>query len=307
MQVRTLAPASLALLLTASLSSLAATAAEPAELPLWPSPAPTAAGIAGDAAEDRPRLILHRAESTQPTAAVVVLPGGGYGSLAAGHEGTEIAQWLNSMGVTAAICMYRHRNTGAGYGYPYPLRDAQRAIALVRHHAAEWNIDPERVGIIGFSAGGHLASSVATATAAEEAAVKNLADDAVSRQNSRPDFAILGYPVIAFGQPFTHVGSQQNLLGPDVTPARLAEMSTQNRVTENTPPTFLFHTTADTAVPPQNSLVFYQALVEKGVPAELHIFEQGPHGVGLAKNIPATSRWPELCRAWLESHGVVEK
>lgn len=307
MQVRALVPASLALLLTASLSGRAATGADPEQLPLWPTPAPAAAGIAGDAAEDHPQLILHRAESAEPTAAVVVLPGGGYGSLAAGHEGTEIAQWLSSMGVTAAICMYRHRNTGAGYGYPYPLRDAQRAIALVRHHAADWNVDPQRVGVIGFSAGGHLASTIATATTAEEEAIRDLAGDAVSRQSNRPNFAILGYPVIAFGQPFTHVGSQRNLLGEGATPQRLAEMSTQNRVTENTPPTFLFHTTADTAVPPQNSLVFYRALVEKGVPAELHIFAQGPHGVGLAKNIPGTSRWPELCQAWLQSHGVMEK
>lgn len=295
-----------------SLSRGVASAAEPERMPLWPDTAggePGAPGAVGNAPGDRPELIVYRAPkaagatAASPTAAVVIVPGGGYGHLASGHEGTAIAEWFNSMGVTAGICMYRHRNSGSGYGHPHPLLDAHRAVRLMRAHAGEWGVDPERVGIIGFSAGGHLAASVSTTKGIESDA----AEDAVDRQSSRPDFAILCYPVIALGRDYTHLGSQRNLLGNDADAELLTSLSPDNRVTAETPPTFLFHTTADTGVSPKNSLVYYQALLEKGVPAELHIFENGKHGVGLATEIEGTQAWPELCKAWLKGHGIVAK
>ncbi|WP_164100476.1 alpha/beta hydrolase [Candidatus Laterigemmans baculatus] len=291
-----------------------AAAAEPVRMPLWPDQAPGqsgAPGARGTEAGDRPELVLYRASRSKadglraaaPTAAVVIIPGGGYGHLASDHEGTQIAEWFNSMGVTAGICMYRHRRSGAGYGHPTPLLDAQRAVRTMRAHAADWGIDPDRVGIIGFSAGGHLASSVSTTKGIES----DTAEAPIDRHSSRPDFAILCYPVISFGQDHTHVGSQRNLLGEEATAEQLAELSTENRVTADTPPTFLFHTTADKVVPVKNSLVYYQALVDHGVPAELHVFEHGQHGVGLAAGIEGTGAWPELCKTWLQGHGFVAK
>ncbi len=286
----------LRVLLTFSLLASAA-AQEPATIPLWRDGAP---GALGTAAKDRPAVIVHRApKGAAPTPAIVICPGGGYGHLAMGHEGRDIAAWLGTLGITGVVLDYRHR--GKGYGHPAPLLDAQRAIRLVRHHAAEWDVDAGKVGVIGFSAGGHLASSVCVHH--DEGDPR--ATDPIDRRSCRPDFAVLCYPVIAFGREFTHRGSQRNLLGADADAALVAEMSSERQVRADTPPTFLWHTTADRVVPPRNSVDYYLALVEHGVPCELHCFEQGRHGVGLAEGL-AAGRWPELCARWLVTRGVLD-
>jgi acetyl esterase/lipase len=229
----------------------------------------------------------------------VICPGGGYGGLAMDHEGHQIGRWLNDNGIAGFICDYRHR--GKGYGHPAPLQDAQRAIRTVRSRAKEFGVDPGKIGILGFSAGGHLTSSALTHFDAGKAD----ADDEIERVSCRPDFGVLCYPVIAFDQPFTHKGSQNNLLGKDASAELIASMSSEKQVTDQTPPCFLWHTTEDTGVPPLNSVVFYSALIAHKVPAELHIFEKGRHGVGLAKDIPGTDGWPAACIAWLKGRGVV--
>jgi len=276
-------------------------AAEPVEMTLWQSDAPHSAG---QEVGDQPRLHLYRTDSDKPAAAIVILPGGGYGHLAADHEGSQIAKFFNEQGMTAAVCFYRHRgqgNSGKGYGHPVPMLDAQRAVRMVRANAKQWNVDPGKVGIIGFSAGGHLASTVSTQSDAGDAN----AEDWVDRVSSRPDFAILGYPVISLGQPHTHKGSQRNLLGENPAPELLQSLSNEKAVTAETPPTFLFHTAEDKAVPAENSLVYISALIRAGVPAELHLFETGRHGIGLGADQPGAKKWPELCVTWLKNRGVI--
>jgi acetyl esterase/lipase len=268
---------------------------EPQRIMLWQGDPPQAGGRE---AADQPHLMLYRVAETDPTAAVVILPGGGYGHLALGHEGEEIAAYFNQLGITAAICIYRHRgagNAGSGYGHPVPLLDASRA-------ALDWNIDPERIGIIGFSAGGHLASTVSTHFDLGQRA----SPDPVERVSSRPDFAILAYPVISLDQPHTHRGSQRNLLGEHPDEQLLHSLSTENSVTDQTPPSFLFHTAEDQAVPAENSLKYFSALLRHGVPAELHVFQSGRHGIGLAGQHGDASAWPQLCAQWLKSHRVIQ-
>jgi acetyl esterase/lipase len=270
-------------------------AAEPKSELLWPQGAP---GALGDDAEDKPTLIVYLPEKPND-AAIVICPGGGYGGLAMDHEGHQIGRWLNENGIAGFICDYRHR--GKGYGHPAPLQDAQRAIRTVRARAREFGADPTKVGILGFSAGGHLTSSALTHFDAGKAD----AEDPIERASCRPDFGVLCYPVIALDQPFTHKGSQTNLLGKDASPELIASMSSEKQVTDQTPPCFLWHTTEDKAVPPENSVVFYSALIAHKVPAELHIFEKGRHGVGLGQDIPGTDAWPAACIAWLKGRGVV--
>ncbi len=272
-------------------------AAEPSVHLLWPEGAP---GALGEADKDKPRLLVYLPEKEKANgSAIVICPGGGYGGLAMGHEGHEIAAWANSLGTAGLILDYRHR--GKGYGHPAPLLDAQRALRMARHNSDTWGIDPARLGIMGFSAGGHLASSAGTHFDAGKADAK----DPVDRHSCRPDFLILCYAVIAFDEPYTHRGSQRNLLGADADKELVRSMSSEKQVTEKTPPAFLWHTTEDTGVPPQNSLYFYLAMKKAGVPAELHIFEKGRHGVGLARNIPGTSAWPARCVDWLRVRGVL--
>lgn len=276
-------------------------AAEPVEITLWQSDAPHSAG---QEAGDQPRLHLYRVDSDKPAPAIVILPGGGYGHLAADHEGSQIAKFFNDHGMTAAVCFYRHRgqgNSGKGYGHPIPLLDAQRAVRMVRANAKQWNVDPQKVGIIGFSAGGHLASTVSTHFDSGD----SKADDSVNRVSSRPDFAILGYPVISLGEPHTHKGSQRNLLGENPDPELVRSLSNEKAVTAQTPPTFLFHTAEDKGVPAENSLVYISALIRAGVPAELHLFETGRHGIGLGADQPGAKKWPELCVTWLQNRGVI--
>jgi len=292
---------SLSMMATVALSLLSSSqlfGAEPKSLslPLWQNGAP---GANGTEAKDIPMAIVRLPESDSPTGALIICPGGGYGGLAMGHEGTEMAEWANQMGLAAIICDYRHR--GKGYGHPAPLQDAQRTIRTVRAKAKEWNIDAKRVGILGFSAGGHLVSTVLTRFDSGNP----MSDDAIERESSRPDYGILAYPVILFGQPGTHKGSERNLLGDSPDPKLLASFQSDMNVTKETPPTFLFHTIEDNAVPPQNSVAFYAAMIQKGVPGELHIFEKGQHGVGLARKIPGTSDWSNVCRRWLEAKQFV--
>ncbi len=278
-----------------------AVGAEPKVELLWPGGAP---GAKGETDGDKPTLTIYLPAPEKATgAAVVICPGGGYGALALDHEGHQVARWLNSFGVAGFIVKYRHRNSGAGYGHPAPLQDAQRAIRTVRSRASRWGVDPNRIGILGFSAGGHLASSAATHF--NESFCE--ARDEIDRASCRPDFAVLVYPVIAFGEPFTHTGSQRNLLGPDPDKSLVEKMSNEKRVTPQTPPTFLLHTWEDKGVPAENSISFYLALRRAGVPAEMHIFLKGPHGFGLGHNRGAVSAWPKLCEKWMEESGFLRR
>jgi acetyl esterase/lipase len=260
---------------------------------LWPNGAP---GALGTAPEDQPSLTPFPAKSPNGTA-VIVCPGGSYTHLAMDHEGVQVAKWLNSLGVSAFVLQYR---LGPKYHHPAMIHDAQRALRTVRSRAAALHIQPDRIGIMGFSAGGHLASTAATHF---DAGDPN-APDPIDRAGSRPDFAILAYPVISFGE-FAHVGSRNNLLGNPADPALVAELSNDQRVTPQTPPTFLFHTTTDSTVPVENSVRFYMALRKAGVPAELHIFENGPHGVGLASTDATLSAWSGLLANWLRDRGLL--
>jgi acetyl esterase/lipase len=274
-------------------------AAEPVEMLLWPEGAP---GALGEEPKDKPKFIAYLPEADKATgAAVVICPGGGYGGLAMDHEGHQIGRWLNSFGVAGFIVDYRHR--GKGYGHPAPLQDAQRAIRTVRSRAKEWNVKPDRIGILGFSAGGHLASTAATHFDDGSADAK----DTIDKAGCRPDFAILCYPVIAFGETFTHTGSQRNLIGDGAAPELVKLLSNEKQVTDKTPPTFLWHTTEDTGVLPDNSAQFYLACVRNKVPAELHIYEKGRHGVGLGKGIAGTENWPTACQTWMEARGLLAK
>ncbi len=263
---------------------------EPTALLLWPQGAP---GALGDTEKDQPSLTPWLAK-TPNGQSVVVCPGGGYGALAMDHEGKQIAQWLNSQGISAFVLKYR---LGPKYRHPVMLHDVQRAIRTVRAKATDWKVDGKRIGVWGFSAGGHLAATAATHFDAGNPSNQ----DSIERMGSRPDFAILAYPVMTFTQEeFVHKGSRKNLLG-ETPDSRLVELlSNEKQVTKDTPPTFLFHTNEDTGVPPENSVLFYLALRRAGVPAELHIYEKGPHGVGLAWSDLALSSWPARLADWLK-------
>lgn len=266
---------------------------------LWPAGAP---GAKGDSDNDKPTLAISLPPAETATgAAVVVCPGGGYGGLAMGYEGIDIGTWLNQHGVAAFVLKYRHK--GSGYAHPAPLSDAQRAIRTIRARAAEFHVNPQRIGILGFSAGGHLASSAGT----HFDAGKTEADDPIERAACRPDFLILCYPVISFTAPCTHKGSKKNLLGENPDPKLVESLSNELQVTPETPPAFLWHTDADSGVPAENSVLFYLALRKAKVPAELHVFEKGKHGLGLAAGVPAVSSWPDRAIDWMRGRGLLEK
>lgn len=266
-------------------------------VPLWAGEAP---GALGTEDRDRPTLTIFLPGRDAAPTGVIVCPGGGYGALADNHEGRQVANWLNSMGVAAFVLKYR---LGPRYHHPVELGDAQRAIRMVRSRAKEFGIAVDRVGIMGFSAGGHLASSASTHFDDGKAD----ASDVIDRQSSRPDFTILGYPVISFTTPYTHAGSLKNLLGDNPDTKLVESLSSELQVTPRTPPTFLFHTDGDTGVPSENSVLYYLALRRNKVPAEMHIFEKGPHGVGLAMRDPALSLWPPLLANWLRGRGLLSK
>ncbi len=266
-------------------------------LRLWPGAAP---GAQGNAETDTPQMTAYLPRSTTADmTAVIVLPGGGYRALSMNSEGRQVANYLNSMGIAAFVLQYR---LGPRYHHPVELDDAQRAIRMVRSHASEWHIAPNRIGVMGFSAGGHLA---ATASTRFDSGKPN-ASDGVDRVSSRPDFSVLCYPVISLTESWTHQGSRLNLLGENPAPELAKMMSMENAVTAQTPPTFIFQTNADTTVPAENSVYYYLALRKAGVSAEMHVFENGPHGVGLAMYDPALSEWPKLLVNWLRAHGFIK-
>jgi acetyl esterase/lipase len=268
----------------------------PDVIALWPESAP---GALGAAEEDTPSLTIYLPAADQANgAAVVICPGGGYRHLAVDHEGHEVARWLNSLGVAAFIVQYR---LGPKYRHPAPLQDAQRAIRTVRARATEWGVDRSRIGILGFSAGGHLATTAGTHFDAGD----SMATDLVERNDSRPDFLIAVYPVISLVSDHRHHGSRVNLVGEDAPAELVALLSNELQVTAATPPTFLVHTSDDASVPVENSLLFYQALRDAGVPAEMHIFETGRHGFGLAPENPVLREWPSLCERWLRARGIM--
>lgn len=290
---------SVAMLLIASWLAAGAAAGPPVEL-LWPDGAP---GAKGTADGDKPSLTIYLPTKEKATgAAIVICPGGGYGHLAMDHEGHQIGRWLNSFGVAGFILKYRHRNSGAGYGHPAPLQDAQRAVRTVRSKASQWDVDPDRIGVLGFSAGGHLASSALTHFNDK---VYEPRDD-LDRVSGRPDFGVLVYPVISLVEPYTHKGSGRNLLGADPGRTLVVKMSNEKQVTAETPPTFLIHTWEDQAVPAENSIYFYLALREAKVPAEMHVFRKGRHGFGLGQNHGAVSAWPGLCETWMDVSGFLK-
>lgn len=271
-------------------------AAEPEKVPLWPEGAP---GARGTSDTDQPYLLCWPAPSEKANgAAFVVCPGGGYGGLAADHEGTQVARWLNGLGVSAYVLHYRLGTHG--YHYPIQLLDVQRAVRWVRFHAAAHQRDPQRIGIIGFSAGGHLTSMAATLFDEKPA---GMTGDAIDQVSARPDVAVPVYPVISMSDATAHQGSRKNLLGPDHTDEQARWVSTQFRVTASTPPIFLFQTHQDSVVPAENAVAFYLACRQHGVPAELHVYEPGPHGVGLSQGDPLLGTWPGHLRDWLRNRG----
>ena len=290
------------LLLTPLLPLLLATTvlhAEPEKIALWPEGAP---GAKGQSDKDQPFVDLWLPPKEKANgSAMVVLPGGGYGGLALDHEGKQIAEFFNALGAVVFVTHYRLGTSG--YHHPIELNDAKRAIRLMRSSATKYQIDPARIGVMGFSAGGHLASTTATMFDEGDPA----ATDPVDRVSSRPDLAILCYPVISMSDDFMHRGSRKNLLGPNDTDALGKEMTTYLRVTDKTPPTFIFQTDADTAVPAENAVHFYLALRKNKIPAEMHIFQPGKHGVGLAQSDPILKAWPGLLTAWLEARGFFRR
>jgi len=276
-----------------------AQAGQPTVELLWPKGAP---GAVSDQAADKPSLTVWLPPAEKANgAAIVICPGGGYGHLATGHEGKDVAAWLNSFGVAGIMLTYRH---APKYRHPHPMMDAQRAVRIVRTRAKEWRIDPARIGILGFSAGGHLAS---TALTHFDAGDPN-APDPIDRASCRPDFGVLVYPVVSFTTKYTHRGSMNNLLGKATSDRKLVEsLSNELQVTKATPPTFLIHCGGDRGVPAENSVLFYMACRKAGVPAELHIYEKGGHGFGLAPNDPILSTWPARCSAWMKARGLLKK
>jgi len=256
----------------------------------------------GKAAKDIPTLTPWLADPEKATgAAIVICPGGGYGGLA-NHEGDDYARWFNEMGIAGFVL--RYRLGPSGYRHPAMLQDAARAVRTVRARAGEWKLDPTHVGIIGSSAGGHLASTLLT----HFDGGKPDAADIVERQSSRPDLGILCYAVITMGE-FTHKGSRYNLLGPNPSPELIRDLSNELQVTKNTPPCFIWHTFEDKAVPVENSLQFAEALRKAGGRFDLHIYEKGDHGLGLgsARWDPAHRHpWTADCAFWLKAHGFAK-
>jgi len=277
-------------------SSMTLAAQSTAQQPivLWPEGAP---GATGREPQDIPTLTPYLPQKGKATgAAIIICPGGGYDRLS-DREGAPVAEWLNSIGITAFVLKYR---VAPRYHHPSPLQDTARAIRLVRVRAAEWSLDPERIGILGFSAGGHLASTAGT----HFDAGKSNASDPIERVSSQPNLMMLIYPVISMREQ-THPRSKLNLLGPDPQPDLIALLSNEEHVSKETPPAFLVHGVRDSKVPVENSLLFVAALRKAGVPFELHLYEQGEHGFALGGNDPALSTWREHCAKWLRLHKFI--
>jgi acetyl esterase/lipase len=269
-------------------------------LPLWKEGAP---GALGKEEKDIPTITPYFPNPTKATgASVVICPGGGYAGLAP-HEGRDYAMWLNEQGVAGFVLRYRLGSQG--YHHPSMLLDAGRALRTVRAKAAEWKLDPKRIGIMGSSAGGHLASTLLTHFDAGDAN----AADIIERESSRPDLGILIYPVISMTEGLTHAGSRKFLLGDNPVPDLVDLLSNEKQVTKDTPPTFLFHSVEDSAVKVENSMEFAAALRRAGVVFALHIYSRGNHGIGLGtRSWDPESRhpWTLQCLMWLKEQGFVK-
>jgi acetyl esterase/lipase len=232
-------------------------------------------------------------------AAVLICPGGGYGVLAFDHEGNAIAKWLNDNGLAGIILKYRLPSDQIMIDKSIgPLQDAQEAMRVIRRNAAGWKIDPKKVGVIGFSAGGHLASTISTHYAEKVYDVK----DNIS---ARPDFSLLIYPVVSMDTTITHRGTRNNLIGINPTEKNVLRFSNEKQITSDTPPAFLVHSSDDNAVPVMNSIGYYRGLQKNKIPTELHIFQKGGHGYGLSPKGGTESSWPGLCIKWLEAMGLI--
>jgi acetyl esterase/lipase len=294
-------------LLLAAAAPLAAAAANPTVLPLWPEGVPGARpGLGAERIDDgrvsnvsEPTLTVFapavdRANGT----AVIIAPGGGYVRLSTQREGEQYAHWLSTLGVTSFVLKYRM----AEFGHPAPLQDVLRAVRLVRAQAAQYRVRADRIGVIGSSAGGHLAASAGTLfdhplgrTGAE-----------LDKVSARPDFLVLMYPVIAMDGPAVHAGSRKALLGPSPAAQAVALMSVERQVTKATPPTLLIHTQEDASVPVENSIAFYQALTRAKVPAEMYLFEHGAHGMGMRGGLGTATEWPRRAEEWLRGRGLLD-
>jgi acetyl esterase/lipase len=263
---------------------------------LWPDGAP---GAKGSKLEDRPFFTLHLPPTGKANGtAVVICPGGSYNHVVDTYEGNEPAEWLSHRGAAGLVLHYR---VAPRYHHPAPMLDVQRAIRMARARAKDWNLDPKKIGVWGFSAGGHLAATAATHFDDGKAD----AADPIDRLSCRPDFAILCYPVISLVPPFGHDGSRNNLLGPHADAKLIDSLCNDKQVTSRTPPTFLFHTNADEAIPAENSILFYTALRKARVPAELHVYEKGRHGVGLGSDDSVLTSWPARLEDWMKGRGFL--
>lgn len=269
----------------------------PQPVPIYANGAP---GAKGEGEAHNPTLRAYLPDNDLANgAAVVICPGGGYRGLAIDHEGQQIARYFNRFGVAAFVLRYR---LSPDYQHPAPLNDAQRAMQFVRANAAEYGVDKTRVGVMGFSAGGHLASSLAT----HWHRGKPDSSDPIEHESCRPDFAILGYPVVTFTETqYMHGGSRNNLLGANPNPQLVEFMSNEKQVNAETPPSFLHHTGGDTSVPPENNVLFYLALRQARVPAELHIYQKGSHGLGLGAGDPVLSSWGARLEDWMKTNGIL--
>lgn len=277
-------------------------------IPLWPDGVPNARADVPPEHEDERGWVNHISTPTlrrygpavdRPNGtAVIICPGGGYGGQSRLREGEQFANWLSTLGVTSFVLKYRVND----FGHPAPLQDVLRAVRLVRSRAAELKISPERIGVMGSSAGGHLAASAGTLF--DQPAGKTGAP--LDTTSARPDFLILMYPVISMDDPVAHAGSREALLGRNPSPDLLRLMSLEKQVTAQTPPTLLIHTQEDQSVPIENSLLFFQALTRAHVPAEMYAFEHGGHGMGMRDGLGTASQWPKRAEEWLRARGLLD-
>jgi acetyl esterase/lipase len=282
-----------------TLALLTPAAAEQAKtVPLWPDGAP---GAVGKEDADKPTLtVFLPPEGKANGTAIVLVPGGGYLYVSFEKEGRQAGEWLAERGITAFALNYRHFPK---YRYPAPIDDGKRAMRLVRSKAKDYGIDPKKIGLWGWSAGGHLSSTVATH--ADEGDSK--ATDPIEQASCRPDFLILCYPVITMNLGDTNLVTRRALLGPNPDDKLVEYLSNEKHVTDKMPPTFLLHGNRDPLVPKENSEMFYKALQKVKVPAELHILDKASHGFGLGQNDPSTKDWPNTLEVWLKERGVLEK
>lgn len=274
-------------------------------IPLWPEGVPgkrdigpenVGGGYTSNVSEATLTMVAPAVDHPNGTA-VIICPGGGYVRMSTAREGDQYANWLGTLGVTAFVLKYRMQE----YGHPAPLQDVLRAVRTLRSRAAEFGIRPDRIGVMGSSAGGHLAASAGT-----------LFDSPLGRTgaqidsvSARPDFLMLMYPVITMQDPAAHAGSRKALLGAAPSAENLALMSLEKQVSAATPPTLLIHTQEDTAVPVENSILFYQALTKAKVPAEMYLFEHGGHGMGMREGLGTSSQWPRRAEEWLRGRGLL--